>query len=1697
LLPRSISPEVQLNHRYILSAPNHGSTGKPSSSETTPGSVFRGAPSGGRYRFAGTLTLLGLLAAPGVHGAPAGGNVVGGSGSIAQSGATTTITQDSARLAINWNSFSSKAGESIVFRQPGASAIALNRVTGTGASELSGSLNANGQVFILNPNGVLFGAGATVNAQGLLASTLDMDPARFMQGGPEHVLEGTSAGSLGNQGKLTANPGGYIALIAPRVVNQGSVSAQQGYVLMAAGDKARVQLSDSGLLDYTIDRGSLDALVDNRVAGMISANGGTVMLEAKAADALSKALVNHDGMIEAQTLNRVSGRVKLMGDMQRGQLTMNGQIDVSAPVSGAGGAIETSAANVKILNGARVYAQSKDGVNGSWLIDPENFSIVEGSAPSTSSSIGNDTLMNALNNGAVTTLRTQESPGPGGDISVNATVTWGGTSKLALIAHRNIYINADLTVNGNAGLSLQTGQSEEGIGTYFFNNARINLADTAAFTTKQGLNGPVTPYTVITALGRAIDSGDAKTLQGLSGAGNYVLGRDIDATATRNWNPDSFGVANGFRPIQNFSGTLDGLGNRITGLFINRPTEVNAGLFSSIVAGAKIRNINLVDANVTAVGNAGILAGLNYGTISNVSSTGNVTGAVGGGTQDGFYIGGLVGQNLTTGNIDRSSSAANVTGTQGVGGLVGVLTEGASISNSNASGKVTAIKQGNNALQWFGGLVGVNIRSTIRNSYAEGDVSAGEMIEAGGLVGENGGLIRNSYAVGNVTGRKTIGGLTGIVSLESGAIENSYATGSVNAVGNNAAEIGGLAGFMQLNTKVTNSYATGPVNVPGNNSANIGGLIGFAQGNAKVTNSYATGPVNVTGSNPVNINGLIGAADKEATAVSSYWNTDSIANGGTGIGPSSNPVLGVGKTGKELRATETFANNGWSISNVGGSDAVWRIYEGVSMPLLRNFMQNVELGGLSSRYNGGEQNGTQPLAPRLAFTTAKGTDVGTYFPSSTQQGYDIQGGNLVIFPALLTVSTENVIKTYDGTNTASGVPIASNDTTLLGGDRFSGGTFEFNNKNASAIVEGKVQPDKTVTVSNVIINNKNGENGGKNYIVSYEANRSSTINQAELTVTTESVSKTYDGTNIASGVPIAVNNTRLYGDDKFSGGTFLFNDRNASAIVGGKALPDKIVNVSGVTVDDGNGGKNYQVRYQTKDGNTIIPASVTFTMNEAVTKTYDGTTAVPNKPVATTASGKIFKDQGDSFSGGTFVFNDRNASATKDGEAQPDKTVIISDVTVSDGNGGKNYVVTYQPKNGNTIKPAPLKVTVTDITKTYDGTTSADGASVASEGLLAPDKLLAGPITFADRNADTNRSKQLNIGSLVISDGNNGRNYDLTYVPSTKSRITPAPLTVSVGNVVKTYDGTLNATAKPVLVGGTLFGGELFNGTLFPKDSLPDNGLFAFTDRNAGTGNKTVSVSGVTVNDGNGGQNYQVSYVPNRSSTINPAVLAVSTANVAKTYDGTVNAPGAGAAIVEGQLGNGDTLNGGTFAFADRNAGIGNKAVTVSGITVNDGNGGNNYLLRLSPNLSSTISPAPLTVTANGDRKAYDATPYEGGNGVVISGLKGGDNADVVSGQLAYSGNAQGALLPGSYTITPGGLESRNYAISYANGALQIEQPPDLTSSVNLLNPMQRPGAEQTPPIGGATVQVAGCGISLPANALGVDCIAASAQRRR
>ena len=122
--------------------------------------------------------------------------------------------------------------------------------------------------------------------------------------------------------------------------------------------------------------------------------------------------------------------------------------------------------------------------------------------------------------------------------------------------------------------------------------------------------------------------------------------------------------------------------------------------------------------------------------------------------------------------------------------------------------------------------------------------------------------------------------------------------------------------------------------------------------------------------------------------------------------------------------------------------------------------------------------------------------------------------------------------------------------------------------------------------------------------------------------------------------------------------------------------------------------------------------------------------------------------------------------------------------------------------------------------------------------------------------------------------------------------------------------------------------------------------------------------------------------------------------------------------------------------FANKNVGTA-KAVGVSGISVTGTDAGN-YTFNTATTTAASITPKALTVTANNDIKAFDNKPYSGGNGVTMSGLVSGDTAAEVGGSLVYSGSSQGAVLLGSYVITPGGL-SGNYAPTFVNGQLRIE----------------------------------------------------------
>ena len=138
---------------------------------------------------------------------PVGGKVNSGNASITQTANTTTINQTSQNVSLNWNSFNVAPQETVNFVQPTTSSIAVNHILSTNGSQILGHLNANGEVFLINPNGILFGQGAVVNVGGLVASTLDFNDANLDNVNATASFSGKGTGSVINEGTINAKAG--------------------------------------------------------------------------------------------------------------------------------------------------------------------------------------------------------------------------------------------------------------------------------------------------------------------------------------------------------------------------------------------------------------------------------------------------------------------------------------------------------------------------------------------------------------------------------------------------------------------------------------------------------------------------------------------------------------------------------------------------------------------------------------------------------------------------------------------------------------------------------------------------------------------------------------------------------------------------------------------------------------------------------------------------------------------------------------------------------------------------------------------------------------------------------------------------------------------------------------------------------------------------------------------------------------------------------------------------------------------------------------------------------------------------------------------------------------------------------------------------------------------------------------------------
>ena len=286
------------------------------------------------FRYA--LLIFSFILVPNLQAAPSGGQIVGGVGSIHQSGLTTTIQQQTGAMAIDWNKFNVNVDERVQFQQPDVSSIALNRILDQLPSQINGRLDANGRIVLVNPNGLFFGNNASINVGGLIASGLDIDPMDFMNGDYQFQALENSAGTVFNAGLIQASLGGSVALLGKQVQNQGMISADLGIVALAAGKQAVLTFDHSGLLGLRIteavlqDELGIDPAVLN--SGDISAAGGKVLMTASVSQDVFSQAVNTGALQAARSVVvNADGSVTLGSGAD---LVNTGTVDVSGDTAG-------------------------------------------------------------------------------------------------------------------------------------------------------------------------------------------------------------------------------------------------------------------------------------------------------------------------------------------------------------------------------------------------------------------------------------------------------------------------------------------------------------------------------------------------------------------------------------------------------------------------------------------------------------------------------------------------------------------------------------------------------------------------------------------------------------------------------------------------------------------------------------------------------------------------------------------------------------------------------------------------------------------------------------------------------------------------------------------------------------------------------------------------------------------------------------------------------------------------------------------------------------------------------------------------------------------------------------------------------------------------------------------------------------------
>jgi len=795
---------------------------------------------------------------------PTNGQVVAGSGGIAASGNVLTVNQFSDKLTAQWDTFNIGAAAKVNFVQPSRSSIALNRVMSSDPSRIYGQLNANGQVFLVNAAGILFAPGSSVNVGGLVASTLDISNADFAAGNLRFSNNSGASGQVLNQGTLTASEGGYVALIGPQVGNEGAISAQRGTVALGAGNSVTLDMHGDGLLNLQVDGAALAALASN--SGAIQADGGLVVMAARAGGDPLATVLNNSGTVQARNLTNKNGVIRLEGG-DSGVVAVSGTLDASGYGAGqTGGTVKVLGDKVGLFAGARVDASGDAGGGTALLGGNWQGSGSEQRARATFIDADARVKADAVNsgNGGKVVAWSDESTRYYGSISAKggAASGQGGNAEVSGVNFLDYAGTADLTAaRGNAG-SLLLDPTNITISTGG-NTATWNGSNTF---TGSGASSILNTTTLVNQLGTA----------------NVTV-----STASAGASLGDITVSNAIA----YNGATD----RTLTLLANRDINVNANITSGT---AKLHVVlNSASAGGAAVGSVSLGSGAQI-----VSNGGNVT--IGGGTDPttGYATGGgvtTIGFRMVGGGSLLSSGAGNIL-----------------INAKGATGQAFSMGTSANTIQSTSGNITINARNA--DATAFGMNSGTNIIQSTGT----GNITINAESTGNAlgmtmgsSGNNTIRVADGVLSINAKSTGSSSAlaigsgTNTLQATGSGSLALtGNSSGSGNAVSMITGTNlmrtAGGSISISGTATGSGSAIVlGDGAAQAKVESTGA-GNITLTANRPVALN--------LATLSSGGGN---IAVSGTGAGA----TQGIALTGGSKILTSGAGGITLTAANTGGS----------------------------------------------------------------------------------------------------------------------------------------------------------------------------------------------------------------------------------------------------------------------------------------------------------------------------------------------------------------------------------------------------------------------------------------------------------------------------------------------------------------------------------------------------------------------------------------------------------------------------------------------------------------------------------------------------------------------------------------------------------------------------------------------------------